>query len=208
MKWLEDILNSETEDKLSQIKQELPKNFIPKDKYNDIAERLRGKEEELKATTDKMNELSTQINTLSKSEEEKEKLKEQIEKLNNEFETFKGEADSRVINIKKKQAIEKGLRDANANPDTIDLLLSKFDLDTIELDEKDTVKEWDKHLTPIKEQRKSLFGQSRITGTAPHDGDPPNVSTFRSQYEIAMKAGNRLEAIKIKNQAFKEGEIL
>ncbi len=207
MKWLGAILNDEkVEDKLEAIKQELPKHFIPKDKYNEQADKLKAKETELEETTGKINELSEKVKTLSGSEEEKEALKEQLGKINTDFETFKAEAETRVANIKKKQAIERGLRDANANPDTIDLLIDKFDLATIELDDKDNVKAFDKHLEPLKETRKSLFGETTVTGTKPPDGDNTPTSTYKAKYDAAIKAGNRREAIKIKQEAFEKGE--
>lgn len=208
MEWLKAILEGDSENKLEEIKKELPKNFIPKEKFNEQADKLKAKEEELDTVNTKMSELSTQVENLSKSEEEKDKLKEQIEKVNSDFETFKSEADSRVANIQKRQAIERGLRDAQANPDTIDLLIEKFDLSTIELGENDTVKDWDTHLTPIKEQRKSLFGESTLSGTKPPSGGDPQISNYKAKYEEALKSNDRLTAIKIKQEAFSNGEVI
>jgi DNA repair exonuclease SbcCD ATPase subunit len=207
MKWLKAILeNDEIEDKLDAISKEIPLKFIPKDKFNEVSDKLKEKEAELDANKAEMEKLSGQVKNLAASEEEKEALKAQIDKLNADFETVKSDADARVINIKKRQAVERGLRDANANPDTIDLLIDKFDLTAIELDDKDAVKEWDKHLAPIKEQRKSLFGETSITGDPPQDGDPPNPNTYRTRYDAAVKAGDSLTAIKIKQEAFEKGE--
>lgn len=207
MKWLEEILTSEEiEDKVEAVKKELPKHFIPKDKFNEQADKLKEKEEELNTTNEKMDELSSQVQNLSKSEEEKEKLKEQINNLNTEFETFKNEAENRVTNIKKKQAVERGLREANANPDTIDLLIEKFDLEQVELDDNETVKNFDKHLEPIKEQRKSLFGETQVTGDKPSTGDTPPGNNYKAMYEQAIKEGKTREAIRIKQEAFQKGE--
>ena len=209
MDWLQTILDDENvKNKIDAIKKELPKHFIPKEKYNEKASEVQEKADELKATTDKMNELQTQVEKLSDAEGEQEKLKEKIAAINNEFEAFKGESESRLSNVKKTQAIERGLRDAQANPETIDLLITRFDLDKIELADDGNVKEWDKHLEPLKETRKSLFAESSVSGTRPPDGKTTEPGGYKAKYDEAMKSGNSLAAIKIKQEAFKEGEIL
>ena len=207
MDWLQTILDDENvKNKIDAIKKELPKHFIPKEKYNEKASEVQEKADELKATTDKMNELQTQVEKLSDAEGEQEKLKEKIEAINNEFETFKGESESRLSNVKKTQAIERGLRDAQANPETIDLLITRFDLEKIELADDGNIKEWDKHLEPLKETRKSLFAESNISGTKPLSGTTTEPGGYKAKYDEAMKSGNSLAAIKIKQEAFKEGE--
>jgi len=209
MEWLQTILNDENvENKIDVIKKELPKHFIPKEKYNEKASEVQEKADELKATTDKMNDLQTQVEKLSDGEGEQEKLKEKIVAINNEFETFKGESESRLSNVKKTQAIERGLRDAQANPETIDLLITRFDLEKIELADDGNVKEWDKHLESLKEKRKSLFAESNLSGAKPPDGESTEPGGYKAKYDEARKSGNNLEAIKIKQEAFREGENL
>jgi len=209
MEWLQTILSDDNvENKIDAIKKELPKHFIPKEKYNEKASEVQEKADELKATTDKMNDLQTQVEKLSSDEGEKEKLKEKMVAINNEFETFKGESESRLSNVKKTQAIERGLRDAQANPETIDLLITRFDLEKIELADDGNVKEWDKHLESLKETRKSLFAESNLSGTKPPNGDNTEPGGYKAKYDEARKSGNNLEAIKIKQEAFREGENL
>lgn len=209
MEWLETILNDEQlENKVDAIKKELPKHFVPKDQYNKKADEVKEKDDELKATTEKMNELQGQVEKLSDAEGEQEKLKEKLAEINNEFETFKSESENRLSNVKKTQALERHLREEQANPDTIDLLIPKFDLEKIELTEDEKIKEWETHVQPIKESKKSLFAETSISGTKPSDGQNNEPSGYKAKYEDALKSGNRLEAIKIKQEAFKEGEIL
>jgi len=209
MEWLQAILDDETiENKIDAIKKALPMHFIPKEKYNEKANEVQEKADELKATTDKMTDLQTQVEKLSGAEGEQEKLKEKLEAINGEFETFKSESESRLSNVKKTQAIERGLRDAQANPETIDLLITRFDLEKIELADDGNVKEWDKHLETLKETRKSLFAESNLSGTKPLDGTTTEPGGYKAKYDEAIKTGNSLEAIKIKQEAFKEGENL
>ncbi len=203
MKWLEEILANEEEDKLSAIKKELPLHFIPKEKYNEQADKLKEKESELTATVTKLEEMNSKIEGLSGSAEEKEKLQEQLESMKTEYEQFKADADNRVATIKKRQAVERGLRDANANPDTIDMLVDKFNLDEIELDADDKVKEFDKHLAPLKESRKSLFGESQYSGDKPVNALSGDVKPELAQLEDRLaKASTNSERIALKNQIF------
>lgn len=208
MDWLKKILNDEEiENKVDAISKELPNHFIPKDKYNSAADKLKEREDELKATKKQLDDLNKQVQDLSKVTDEKEKLQESLDKIKSEYEEFQSEADKKVVNIKKRQAVERGLREANANPETIDLLIDKFSLDDLELDDKENVKEWDKHLEPIKGERKSLFGETSISGDRPPDGDDPDKKGLKQQYDEALKAGKRQEAIKIKQEAYKEGKL-
>ena len=210
MEWLQTILSDENvENKVDAIKKELPMHFIPKEKYNDKVDEVQTKTDLLKTTTDKMSDLQTQVGKLSKSEGEQEKLKGDLKTINDEFETFKGESESRLSNVKKTQAIERGLRDSQVNPEAIDLLISKdFVLEKIELTDDGNVKDWDKHLETVKEKRKSLFAESNLSGPTPPNGDNTEPGGYKAKYDEARKSGNNLEAIKIKQEAFKEGENL
>ena len=176
-------------------------SYIPKSKFDE-------KNEELKSTKAKMDELQKSVEGLDTYTKENEELKSKVEALKTEYEQFKSEADTRVQSIQKKQAIERGLNKANANPDTIDLLINQFDLESIQLDSKGEIVDWDNHVQPIKESRKSLFGEVKITGDKPTSGTNADVSTYKAKYEEALNTGNRTEAIKIKQEAFKEGEII
>ena len=204
MEWLEKILSDEKiTDKKDAISKELAKHFIPKEVFNEQSGKLKEKEEELTQVNAKLEDV---VGKLPNVESEKETLKTQLEQIKTDFESFKSDAENRVIEIKKRQAIEKGLRDANANPDTIDLLIEKFDYSKIELSEDGTIKEFDKHLNPLKEQRKSLFGESKINGTDPLKGKSNEVGTYKAKYDEALKSGRTLDAIKIKQEAFANGE--
>lgn len=205
MDWLKEILeNEEIKDKIDAISKELPKHFIPKNKYNEQAEKLKEKDEELTTVNAKLDDV---INKLPNVENEKETLKTQLETIKSDFETFKSDAEKRVVEIKKKTAVEKGLLEANANPDSVDLLLGTFDYEKIELTQDGKVKGWDDVLTPIKEQRKALFGETRISGGDTTKGkSPEGGGTYATKYQDAMKRGDLKEAIKIKTEAFTKGE--
>ena len=204
MEWLKAILSNEelsAEQKQEAIQKELPKTFIPKDKYN-------GKVEELKNTVAKMDELKTQVESMGVSSVEAGKLKTELESITNEFETFKNDSEKRNVNMTKRQAIERGLTRDKANPAAIDLLVGLFNMDEIQLDSKNEVVDWDEIKKPIIEGRKSLFGEIKINGNKPSTGSNTPVNTRRQKYDEAIKSGNTVEAIKIKQEAFEDGEYI
>lgn len=206
MKWLKEILDSETEDKAGEIQKELAKHFIPKDKFNEVNDKVKEKEAELAEATKQLEATNGQVANLAKASEENEGLQAKLEAIGAEYEQFKSDADVRLANVKKVQAVERGLRDANANPETIDLLIGKFNLDSVELDDKDNIKDWTKHLEPIKAERKSLFGEMSFEGDKPADGQNTTTHGFQAQYNEAMKQGRTQEAISIKLSAANAGE--
>ena len=207
MDWLKSILEDEKiENKVEAISKELPNHFIPKDKYNSQADKLKEKESELAEANKQLESVNGKVTELSKVADESKEIKDKLDAISAEYDQFKGEADKRLIDVKKKQAVERGLRDANANPDTIDLLIDKFNLDEIELDDKENVKEFDRHLEPLKEQRKSLFAETKVTGDKPPEGGAAPDANYKAQYEKFIAEGNQVEAIKIKQKAFTEGK--
>ena len=193
MEWLETILKDldNKEELIGLIKKELPKNFIPKTEFNE-------KNEELKSTKAKMDELQKSLEGLDSYTKENEELKSKVEALKTEYETFKSEADTRVKTIQVKQAIERNLVKANANPDTIDLLVNQFDANKLQVDSKGEIVDWDVHFTPIKDARKSLFGEVKITGEKPASGS--QVDNLTSLKERMNSASNLAEKISLSRQ--------
>lgn len=97
---------------------------------------------------------------------------------------------------------------AGANTETIDLLIGQFNMDNLQLDQSGNIVDWGTHLNPLIESRKSLFATTQLTGDKPQSGTQPTLNTYQNRYTEAMKTGNRREAIKIKQEAFREGEII
>lgn len=217
MEWLKQLIENALKDKVKDgikvdeivsglvegTKKEMGKHFVPKEEFN-------SKNEELKTTKTKMDELQTKVETLSNSGEEVSKIKEQLTAATAELVTFKTETEKREANRKKVATIEKGLREAKAAEDAIDLLTSQFDLDKLTLDDKGAIVNWDTHLTSIKETRKSLFGQTTFVGGAPNPngGTGGNSGTWETKLADARKTGKNLEVIKVKQDAAKEGIFL
>jgi hypothetical protein len=177
-------------------------NYIPKNKFDE-------KNEELKLTKGKLDEVQNSLQQLGQTSQEAEQFKNELQKIKQEYDNFKNESETRLTGYKKKQAVEKALYKENANPDTIDLLLTQFDYNNIMLDNSDNIVDWQQHITPIKETRKSLFASESYTGDKPQSGyKPQQINNLSTLYKQALEKGDRLGAIKIKQEAFKNGEIL
>lgn len=177
MEWLKQLLMTALKGKVDEAKfdeavntlvdstkKEMGKHMIPKEEFN-------SKNDELKSTKAEMDKLQKQIEDLSKSGEEKEKLQTKLTELDTQFKAYKADAEKRETNSKKAAAIEKGLRAANASQDALDLLIGQFDLEKITLDSKGNIVDWDDHLKPVKETRKTLFAETKTKGNPP--ANPP-----------------------------------
>ena len=197
MKWLKQLIENALKGKLSEnvkieevadtitesAQKEIGKTFVPKEEFN-------SKNEELKASKSKLDEMQKQVSELSKTAEISEELKKKLEDTEKEFEGFKSETQKREDERKKVGAIERGLRAANAADDAIDLLIGQFELDKISLDKKGNIVDWDDHLKPVQESRKTLFGTTTTTGDKPpNPQDKGGAKTTKAQLiELYNKA--------------------
>ncbi|MDD4985904.1 MAG: phage scaffolding protein [Dehalococcoidales bacterium] len=187
MEWLKQLIENALKGKLKDdakvdidklvedAKKDLGKEFVPKSDFN-------SKNDELKSTKAKMDELQKQVDDLSKAGGDATKIKEQLDKVSQEFETYKKDTEKREVNRKKQAAIELGLRSAKASDDAIDLLTSQFDLDKITLDNKGNIVDWEDHLKPVKELRKSLFAEVKTdSGGKPITVKPTGGKAAKAQ---------------------------
>jgi vacuolar-type H+-ATPase subunit I/STV1 len=213
MEWLkkliEDALKGKVKDDakvdvdsmVDSAKKEIGKQFVPKDDFN-------SKNEELKSTKTKMEDLQKQVEKLSESGGDVEKLKGEMDKIKSEYEDFKKDTEKRETNRKKQAAIETGLRAAKASDDAIDLLTSQFDLDKITLDNKGNIVDWDDHLKPVKESRKTLFGVTETGGGKPPNPGGNGSNTTRAQLiEQYNEAEKKKDIVGMQNLQFQIKQI-
>jgi hypothetical protein len=213
MEWLkkliEDALKGKVKDDakvdvdsiINSAKKEIGKQFVPKDDFN-------SKNEELKSTKSKMDDLQKQVDDLSKAGGDAAKMKEQLDKVNQDFADYKKDTEKRETNRKKQAAIETGLRAAKASDDAIDLLTSQFDLDKITLDNKGNIVDWDDHLKPVKESRKTLFGEVQTGGGKPPKPGGNGSNTTRAQLiEQYNEAEKKKDIVGMQNLQFQLKQI-
>lgn len=177
----------EDESKLNEIiefsKKSVPKEFIPKDKYNE-------KVEELTSLNTKLEDTNKQIEELKTSTGDVDEYKSKLDKLNQEYEEYKQQADTRVANMQKTSLLKDRLINEGADKDNLDLLLKDFDIDTMQLKE-DKIIGIDDYITPIKEKRSRLFIQENVNSTKPDDGQ--NTGTENTELDSKLRAAMGLD---------------
>jgi len=170
MDWLKELLKKAgiPEDKLdstiADINKELPKYFIPKDKYNEVAEAKK----KLEADIDERDKQLEQLKAAAGASEE---LKKQIETLQAENKKASEEWQAKMAQMQLDFAIEKALAAAKAkNPKAVKALL---DLEKVKLDGEQLLG-LDDQLKAIQQSDPYLFGESGKVGSGTN---PPGAGT-------------------------------
>ena len=179
MDWLKELLKKAgiPEDKLdstiTDINKELPKYFIPKDKYNEVAEAKKKLEADLTAR-------DTQLEELKKAAGTSEELKKQIETLQAENKKAGEEWQAKMAQMQLNFAIEKALAAAKAkNAKAVKALL---DMEKVKLD-GDQLLGIDEQLKALQQSDQYLFGDSGKVGggTNPPGVGNPEVNPWKPE---------------------------
>jgi hypothetical protein len=186
MDWLKELLKKAgiPEDKLegtiADISKELPKHFIPKDKYNEAAEAKKKLEADIQERDKQLEQLK---NVAGNSEE----LKAQIEQLQAENQKAAEEWQAKMAQMQLDFAIEKALASAKAkNAKAVKALL---DMEKVKLDGEQLLG-LDDQLKAIKESDPYLFGESgRVgSGTNPPGAGNPEVNPWKPEtFNLTMQ---------------------
>jgi hypothetical protein len=176
--------------------------LVPAGKHDTLKTELAQAKSELDLTKSEFTEMNSKIEELSKNANATDESKVQLEEMNNKYKTYEADTEKRINNIQKKHAIEKGLRDANANPDILDMLVDKFDLDGIQLDNENNIVDWNTHLEPVREKRASLFGEVKLQGDTPKllQTNTTTKETLVNQYNQAELARDPMRMRMIQEQ--------
>lgn len=184
-------------------------NWIPKTKFDEANEARK------KAEAD-IGERDKQLGVLQKAAEGNEALQKQIKELQdaNKADADKFSADMKELrtNTALKLALASDTQD-------VDIVLSLLDKSKIELSEDGSVKAGlDDQVKALRESKAFLFKEPpkgpQFRGIVPRDGTDsangptPEQSQYLQRLETARKAGNNVEAIKIKREAAEKGVIL
>ena len=214
MEWVENFLKQvgiEGEENINEAvavfkSDYFPKNAVPKDEYNKKSSKIDELESELGTAKEQLEQTNEQLDELSSKAENNEELKQNLEQIKSEYEQYQEQEQERLNQIKKKSATKDLLYSANADPKLSKLLLKDIDYDEVELGEDGEIANADDILNPLKEKYDTAFGEVQVTGNEPQDGETKDANSYAAKYEKAMKQGDRREAIKIKQQAYKEGQ--
>ena len=161
MEWLKELLKKAgiEEEKLdgviADISKELPKHFIPKDKYNEVAEAKKKLEADIQ-------ERDNQLEQLKNAAGNSEELKAQIEQLQAENQKAAEEWQAKMAQMQLDFAIEKALAAAKAkNQKAVKALL---DLEKVKLDGEQLLGLEDQ-LKALQQSDPYLFGDSGKVGS-------------------------------------------
>ncbi len=171
MDWLKELLKkagieeAKVDGVITDINKELPKYFIPKDKYNEVA----GAKKKLE--TD-IQERDNQLEKLKNAAGNSEELKAQIEQLQAENQKAAEEWQAKMSQMQLNFAVDKALTAAKAkNPKAVKALL---DMENVKLD-GDKLLGLDDQLKAIQQSDPYLFGEPGKVGSGtnpPGVGDP------------------------------------
>jgi DNA repair exonuclease SbcCD ATPase subunit len=171
MDWLKELLKkagieeAKIDGVISEINKELPKYFIPKDKYNEVAEAKK----KLEADIDERDKQLEQLKAATGASEE---LKKQIETLQAENKKTSEEWQARMAQMQLDFAIERALTAAKAkNAKAVKALL---DMEKVRLDGEQLLG-LDDQLKELQKSDAYLFGESGKVGSGtnpPGVGDP------------------------------------
>lgn len=165
MDWLKELLKkagideSKIDGIVGDISKEIPKYFMPKDKYNEVSEAKKQLETDIK-------ERDKQLKDLGEKAKGNEDLEKQIKELQETNKKATGDYEVKIKNITLDNAIKLALKDNKAKYD--DLLMSKFDREKLKIKEDGTVEGLDEQIKSLKEGYKDLFEQP-LGGISPND---------------------------------------
>jgi len=179
MDWLKELLKKagieegKLDSVIGDINKELPKYFIPKDKYNEVAEAKKKLEKDIQ-------DRDKQLDDLKKAAGSNEDLKQQIEKLQAENKKADEAWQAKVAQMQLDFALERALTAAKAkNAKAVKALL---DLEKVKLDGEQLLG-LDDQLKAIQQSDPYLFGDSGKVGggTNPPGVGNPEVNPWKSE---------------------------
>ena len=178
MDWLKELLKkagieeAKLDGVIADIGKELPLYFVPKDKYNEVAEAKKKLEKDIQ-------DRDQQLEDLKKAAGSNEELKKQIEALQAENKKAAEEWQAKVAQMQLDFAIEKALTAAKAkNTKAVKALL---DLEKVKLD-GDKLLGLDDQLKELQKSDPYLFGDAKIgDGTNPPGAGSPEVNPWKPE---------------------------
>lgn len=193
MDWIKELLKDVVaEDKLDgaleSIKKEFPKHATPKSEFND-------KIAEIKTLNETIDAVQAQLKEFEGVDQTIEEYKAKAEKASQELETVKSEAELREKNRNKSDKLKNALS-KKANPETIDLLLGKFDIEELNLNEAGEIVDVDSKIDVVLNQYPSLKTKTTVDTPPPPGGnqtppvDGPDFSQMTDKEYFAYTAAN------------------
>jgi len=170
MDWLKEVLGkagieeAKIDGVVEAVSKELPKHFIPKDKYNEAAEAKKKLEADLQ-------ERDKQLEQLKQAAGNSEELKKQIEALQAENKKAAEEWQAKMSQMKLDFAIERALAKAKAK--NIKAVKALLDMEKVKQDD-DNLLGLDDQLKELQKSDPYLFGDSGKVGGGTNPANASN----------------------------------
>lgn len=135
-------------------------NFIPKHRFDEVSTKVSSLQEVIKKNED-------DLKALKKSAEGNEELTKQISELQKQNKEQEKVFTEKELKQKKLFAVKESLLDAGvSDAEARDVLIHKFDIEKLELDDKGKPKGFDELIKPLKENPsfKGMFGEEKFSG--------------------------------------------
>ena len=207
MDWLKEILKKagieeeKVDSTIADINKELPKHFIPKDKYNEAAEAKKKLESDIQ-------ERDKQLEELKKAAGSNEELKKQIETLQADNKKTSEEWETKLAQMQKDFALERALTTAKAkNPKAVKALL---DMEQIKLDGEQllgledqlkSIRESDPYLFDNGKDPENVGGNTNPADAGDGDTNPWKADTFNLTQQAKLLQENPSLAARLKKEA-------
>ena len=180
-------------------------SYIPKSRFNEV-------NEELKVLKKSIAERDSQLDELKKSAGDNESLTKQIAELQEENSRQQKAHMDEMAALRLDNALETALMSAKAK--NTKAVRAMLDLDKIKLDDKGELSGLSEQLDVLRKSDGYMFDEERaekFTGFQPGvSAGLPDASkaSYESRLAEARKNSNKLEVIKIKQEAANDGIIL
>ena len=192
MDWLKELLKKagfeegKLDGVIADIGKELPKHFIPKDKYNEAAEAKKKLEKDIQ-------DRDKQLDDLKKAAGSNEDLKQQIEKLQDENKKADEAWQAKFAQMQLDFALERALAAAKAkNAKAVKALL---DMEKVKLDGEQLLG-LDDQLKELQKSDAYLFGESGKVGSGtnpPGAGNPEANPWKKDSWNLTQQGKILLE---------------
>jgi len=166
-------------------------NFIPKHRFDELNETN-------KNLLAQVTKAESDLSELKKVSGDNKELHDKIKALEAENKKAKTDFEKSELSLKKSLAVKEALLNAGAiDPEARELLLAKFKLDELEIDQDGKIKDFDNKLKPIKEHKtlSSLFGENKFEGADHKEGSlTPGANGLYTMEQISRMSQEEVNA--------------
>lgn len=133
---------------IEELNQELPKSYIPKARFNEVNEKYKVTESALEELKKSNEALQTKVGSLDEYEKQLNELKQKNETIEKDYQV-------KLSSVTKQSQFKELLLESGIHKQALDLIVEKY-LPEVEL-ENGTIKEQDKLIAKLKQERSELF---------------------------------------------------